>query len=40
MAKNVVLAGVGSVTLADDTPAARAAPGNFLVPANAVPDQT
>lgn len=30
-AKNLVLAGVGSMTLVDDTPVAEAAPGNFLV---------
>ncbi|GAB4814279.1 hypothetical protein N2152v2_001325 [Parachlorella kessleri] len=40
VAKNIVLAGVGSVTLVDDTPCERRAPGNFLIPADAQPDQT
>jgi molybdopterin/thiamine biosynthesis adenylyltransferase len=31
VAKNIILAGVGSVTLVDDTPSSAAAPGNFLV---------
>ncbi|EFJ44580.1 hypothetical protein VOLCADRAFT_95199 [Volvox carteri f. nagariensis] len=31
VAKNIVLAGVGTVALVDDTPASAAAPGNFLV---------
>lgn len=31
MAKNIVLAGVGSVTLVDDALCSAAAPGNFLV---------
>lgn len=30
-AKNLILAGVGEMTLVDDTPVAGAAPGNFLV---------
>lgn len=32
MAKNIVLAGVGSMTLVDDTPCSSGAHGNFLVP--------
>ncbi|KFM28330.1 SUMO-activating enzyme subunit 1B-1 [Auxenochlorella protothecoides] len=35
VAKNIVLAGVGSVTLVDDTPCAQRDPGNFLVLADA-----
>jgi hypothetical protein len=35
VAKNIVLAGVGSVTLVDDRPANQAPPGNFLVAAHA-----
>jgi len=31
----VVLAGVGSVTVVDDTPCAEASPANFLIPADA-----
>jgi ubiquitin-like 1-activating enzyme E1 A len=38
VAKNIVLAGVGSVTLVDDTPASQRAPGNFLVHADADPN--
>ena len=34
VAKNVVLAGVGSVTLLDDTPCSEASPANFLIPAD------
>mmetsp|Transcript_18272 Transcript_18272/g.47687 ORF Transcript_18272/g.47687 Transcript_18272/m.47687 type:complete len:316 (+) Transcript_18272:88-1035(+) len=37
VAKNVVLAGIGSVTLMDDTPVAARKPGNFLVPADTDP---
>ena len=40
VAKNLVLAGVGSVSLLDNAPAARAAPGNFLVPCDAPADAT
>jgi ubiquitin-like 1-activating enzyme E1 A len=35
VAKNIVLAGVGSVTLVDDTPCSSTPPGNFLVPHDA-----
>ena len=35
VAKNVTLAGVGSVTLMDDTPCSDAARANFLIPADA-----
>ena len=35
MAKNIILAGVGSVTLVDDTPCSESPPGNFLVPHDA-----
>ncbi len=35
VAKNVVLAGVGSVTVMDDTPCSEASPANFLIPADA-----
>ena len=38
VAKNIVLAGCGRLTLIDDTPCSQAAPGNFLVPAAAPPD--
>ena len=38
MCKNICLAGVGSLSLLDGTPAARAAPGNFLVPSDAPHD--
>lgn len=31
ISKNLVLAGIGSVTLADDTPVSEASFGNFLV---------
>jgi ubiquitin-like 1-activating enzyme E1 A len=40
VAKNVVLAGVGSVALVDGAPAAAAAPGNFLVARDAPAGQT
>lgn len=40
VAKNIVLAGVGSVTLVDDTPCAQRDPGNFLVLADADGSQT
>jgi hypothetical protein len=36
----LVLAGVGSVSLLDNAPASRAAPGNFLVPCDAPADAT
>jgi len=35
IAKNIILAGVGSVTLVDDTPCSASPPGNFLVPHDA-----
>ena len=35
VAKNIVLAGVGSLALMDDTACSAADPGNFLVPADA-----
>ncbi len=35
VAKNIVLAGVGSVALVDDTPCSLRPPSNFLVPADA-----
>ncbi|KAL4523103.1 hypothetical protein Ndes2526A_g07814 [Nannochloris sp. 'desiccata'] len=35
VAKNIILAGVGSVTLVDDTPCSASSPGNFLVPHDA-----
>jgi hypothetical protein len=38
--KNVVLAGVGQVTLMDECAVADAAPGNFLVPCDADPSLT
>ncbi|CAD7696785.1 unnamed protein product [Ostreobium quekettii] len=34
VAKNIVLAGVGSLSLMDDTPCSSGALGNFLIPAN------
>lgn len=40
VAKNIVLAGVGGVTLVDDTPCSRCPPANFLIPAAADPDTT
>ncbi|KAK9825166.1 hypothetical protein WJX81_000917 [Elliptochloris bilobata] len=40
VAKNIVLAGVGSLTLVDDTPSSAGAPYNFLVPADADPAQS
>lgn len=36
--KNITLAGVGSLTLVDDTPCAEAPPGCFLVPHDTAPD--
>jgi len=39
VAKNIVLAGVGSVTLVDDTPCSSRPPSNFLIPAD-TPDNT
>lgn len=40
IAKNLVLAGVGHVSLADDTSVSQAAFGNFLVPADAADPTT
>ncbi|KAL4450085.1 hypothetical protein ABPG77_010754 [Micractinium sp. CCAP 211/92] len=40
VAKNIVLAGVGSVTLVDDTPCSARPPSNFLVPADAAAEST
>lgn len=40
VAKNIVLAGVGSVTLIDDTPCSARPPSNFLVPADAAAEST
>ncbi|KAJ9524397.1 hypothetical protein QJQ45_008609 [Haematococcus lacustris] len=40
VAKNIVLAGVGHVGIADDTPCSQAAFGNFLVSADADPSST
>ncbi|GFH10281.1 ThiF domain-containing protein, partial [Haematococcus lacustris] len=40
VAKNIVLAGVGHVGIADDTPCYQAAFGNFLVSADADPSST
>ncbi|KAK9815937.1 hypothetical protein WJX72_012289 [[Myrmecia] bisecta] len=40
VAKNIVLAGVGSLTLMDDSPCSTCPPGNFLVPADATPTQS
>ena len=40
VAKNIVLAGVGSVVLVDDAPVGSHAPGNFLVHADAETDLT
>lgn len=37
LCKNLTLAGVGSLTLVDDTPCARAPKGNFLVPCDSPP---
>lgn len=39
VAKNIVLAGVGTVTLVDNTPCGAGALYNFLVPADADPAQ-
>lgn len=39
-AKNVVLAGVGSVTMIDDTPCSLKSSGNFLIPADVEATQT
>ena len=40
VAKNIVLAGVGSVTLVDDTPCSRRPPCNFLITNTVAPDTT
>lgn len=40
VSKNIVLAGVGSVTLVDDTPCSARPPSNFLVPADAAATST
>ncbi|GMH38448.1 hypothetical protein BSKO_06332 [Bryopsis sp. KO-2023] len=40
VAKNIVLAGVGSVVLADDTPCRDAPPGNFLIHTSSNPNES
>jgi hypothetical protein len=40
VAKNIVLAGVGTVAIADDTPCSQANPGNFLIQADVSPTTT
>jgi molybdopterin/thiamine biosynthesis adenylyltransferase len=40
VAKNIVLAGVGSVTLVDDTPCSLRPPSNFLIGGDVPADTT